>query len=149
MLGCSSSAASPAMLRSRPANITLSTNQFWRLLGKRDRRDLRAMAYDERLECVARHRIGLWDVIGSAAPGRQSRPGDQARRPQSDRATGSRISNTRGDRVQRGTSASIGRKLIGSDHRLTLIDLPSSSPANTRPFAEKAAAWTQLRAFCG
>ena len=45
-----------------------------------------------------------------------------------------------------GTSARIGRKLIGADdHRLTLIDLPSSSPANTRPFAEKAAAWTELR----
>jgi G:T/U-mismatch repair DNA glycosylase len=44
------------------------------------------------------------------------------------------------------TSAKIGRKLIGADDkRLTLIDLPSSSPANTRPFAEKAEAWAQLR----
>jgi hypothetical protein len=30
---------------------------------------------------------------------------------------------------------------------MTLIDLPSSSAANTRPFAEKAAAWTRLAEF--
>ena len=107
------------------------------------------MAYDERLECVARHRVGLWDVIGAAV-----RAGslDQAIRL----ADHNRIEQLVQDFPQLeaigfngGTSASIGRKLIGSDHRLTLIDLPSSSPANTRPFAEKAAAWTQLRAFCG
>jgi len=124
-------------------------NQFWRLLGNVIGEDLRAMAYDERLECVVRHRIGLWDVIGSAV-----RAGslDQAIRL----ADHNRIEQLVQDFQQLeaiafngGTSASIGRKLIGSDHRLTLIDLPSSSPANTRPFAEKAAAWTQLRAFCG
>ena len=31
--------------------------------------------------------------------------------------------------------------------RLGLIDLPSSSAANTRPFAEKAAAWALLGEF--
>jgi G:T/U-mismatch repair DNA glycosylase len=31
----------------------------------------------------------------------------------------------------------------------TLIDLPSSSPANTRPFEEKARAWAALRRYCG
>src|SRR4051812_9892532 len=41
-------------------------NQFWRLLGRVIGEDLRAMTYDERLECVAKHRVGLWDVIGSA-----------------------------------------------------------------------------------
>ncbi|MBA3835905.1 MAG: DNA-deoxyinosine glycosylase, partial [Sphingomonas sp.] len=30
---------------------------------------------------------------------------------------------------------------------LALIDLPSSSPANTRPFAQKADAWRVLSRF--
>jgi hypoxanthine-DNA glycosylase len=124
-------------------------NQFWRLLGCVIKEDLRAMAYDERLECVARHRIGLWDVIGSAV-----RTGslDQAIRL----ANHNRIEQLvdhypalEAIAFNGGTSASIGRKLVGPDPCLTLIDLPSSSPANTRPFAEKAVAWTQLRAFCG
>ena len=48
-----------------------------------------------------------------------------------------------------GKSASIGRRLIGDAHGVVLIDLPSSSPAHTRPFAEKAAAWARLAPFCG
>lgn len=124
-------------------------NQFWRLLGRVISEDLRAMAYDERLECVAQHRIGLWDVIGSAV-----RIGslDQAIRL----ANHNRIEQLVQDfpeleaiAFNGGTSARIGRRLVGSDHRLMLIDLPSSSPANTRPFAEKAADWMQLRAFSG
>jgi TDG/mug DNA glycosylase family protein len=123
-------------------------NQFWRLLGRVIGEDLRAMTYDERLECVAKHRVGLWDVIGSA-----HRAGslDQAIKLPSH----NRIEQLVQDFPQLeaiafngGTSAAIGRKLIGSDHRLTLIDLPSSSPANTRPFAEKASAWSKLQAFC-
>ena len=46
------------------------------------------------------------------------------------------------------TSATIGRKLIGEPpSHVALIDLPSSSAANTRPLADKAAAWDQLRNF--
>jgi hypothetical protein len=33
--------------------------------------------------------------------------------------------------------------------RIRLIDLPSSSAANTRPFAQKAAAWAVLGEFAG
>jgi G:T/U-mismatch repair DNA glycosylase len=46
------------------------------------------------------------------------------------------------------TAAAVGRKLIGEPSpSLTLLDLPSSSAANTRPFAEKAATWSVLRQF--
>jgi G:T/U-mismatch repair DNA glycosylase len=48
------------------------------------------------------------------------------------------------------TSAAIGRKLIGEPPRgIVLVDLPSSSAANTRPFSEKAAAWSVLGQFVG
>jgi len=121
-------------------------NQFWRLLGCALSEELHGLPYEERLECLAEHRVGLWDVIGSAV-----RPGslDQA------------IRDPAHNRVERllpdfpdltaiafngATSSRIGRKLLGADdHGLSLIDLPSSSPANTRPFAEKAAAWAELR----
>jgi len=124
-------------------------NQFWRLLGSVVGDDLQSMPYEARLECIEGHRIGVWDVIGSAV-----------RKGSLDQAI--RLANH--NRVERlvhefpdlqaiafngGTSAGVGRKLIGSAHGLSLIDLPSSSPANTRPFSEKAAVWEQLRRFCG
>ena len=123
-------------------------NQFWRLVGLVIGEDLHRMDYAARLGRLAEHGIGLWDVIGSAV-----RPGslDQAIRD----ANHNRIEHLvrdfpdlRAIAFNGGTSAAIGRKLIGMEHALALIDLPSSSPANTRPFAEKAAAWEQLRPFC-
>ena len=123
-------------------------NQFWRLVGSVIGEDLHRMTYAGRLERLAEHRIGLWDVIGSAV-----RRGslDQAIRD----ANHNRIEHLVHDfpdlqaiAFNGGTSAAIGRKLIGAGHALPLIDLPSSSPANTRPFAQKAAAWAHLRPFC-
>jgi double-stranded uracil-DNA glycosylase len=124
-------------------------NQFWRLVGSVIGEDLPSMDYAQRLGRLAAHRIGLWDVVNSAV-----RRGslDQAIRD----ADHNRIEhlvhdfpNLEAIGFNGGTSATIGRKLIGSEHRLTLIDLPSSSPANTRPFVEKAAAWASLRPFIG
>jgi hypoxanthine-DNA glycosylase len=123
-------------------------NQFWRLLGQVVEEELHRMDYAARLDRLAEHRIGLWDVIGSAV-----RRGslDQAIRD----ANHNRVEHLvrdfpelRAIAFNGGTSAAIGRKLVGTKHDLTLIDLPSSSPANTRPFAEKAAVWEQLRPFC-
>jgi TDG/mug DNA glycosylase family protein len=123
-------------------------NQFWRLLGRVIGKDLQSLPYEQRLERLAEHRIGLWDVIGSAV-----RRGslDQAIRL----ADHNRIEHLLHDfpaleaiAFNGTTAATIGRKLIGTGHRLTLIDLPSSSPANTRPFAEKRGAWDRLAEFC-
>jgi TDG/mug DNA glycosylase family protein len=124
------------------------TNQFWRLLGGAINENLQGRPYDERLERLADRRVGLWDVIASA-----SRPGslDQAIRD----AEHNRIQHLLHDFPdQRAiafngtTSAAIGRKLIGEPpSRVALIDLPSSSAANTRSLADKAAAWGQLRNF--
>jgi TDG/mug DNA glycosylase family protein len=124
-------------------------NQFWRLVGQVIGKELHGLPYEERLERLAEQRIGLWDVIGSA-----SRHGslDQAIR----NANHNRIEQLAHDfpnlsaiAFNGGKAAAIGRKLVGHAHGLTLIDLPSSSPANTRPFTEKAEAWAVLRAYCG
>ena len=124
------------------------TNQFWRLLGSAMGDDLQALAYEARLERLAQRGIGLWDVIGSAA-----RRGslDQAIRL----AEHNRIQHLLDEFPElraiafNGSMAAVaGRRLMGElPPIVTLIDLPSSSAANTRPFAEKAAAWSVLTEF--
>ena len=124
------------------------TNQFWRLLGRAVGEELHALDYGERLERLAAHRIGLWDVIASA-----SRSGslDQAIRL----AEHNRIAHLLADfpelraiAFNGTTAASVGRRLVGtSPKNLTLVDLPSSSAANTRPLEDKAVIWSQLAEY--
>jgi len=124
------------------------TNQFWRLLGGVFRVPLHEMPYLERLDRLAERRVGLWDVIASA-----KRPGslDQAIRV----AEHNRIDHLfsyfpdlRAIAFNGATAAKAGRKLIGAPPPgIGLIDLPSSSAANTTSFAKKAAAWAQLAPF--
>ena len=124
-------------------------NQFWKLVGSAIGEELAPLPYEQRLERLAEHRIGLWDVIGSAV-----RKGslDQAIRT----AGHNRIERLLEDyraleaiAFNGAAAATIGRRLLGPEPPVTLIDLPSSSAANTRPFAEKAAAWARLADFCG
>jgi TDG/mug DNA glycosylase family protein len=126
------------------------TNQFWRLLGGAIGEELQMLDYEERLQRLAGRRVGLWDVIASA-----SRDGslDQAIRD----AQHNRIAHLLSDfpelraiAFNGSTAAAAGRKLIGPPPpHLTLIDLPSSSAANTAPFELKAAAWRRLGEFAG
>lgn len=144
------------MLGSLPGDASLAasryyahpTNQFWRLLGFAIGEELALVDYDQRLERLAERRIGLWDVIASAS-----------RRGSLDQA----IRDVQHNRIERllhdfpdlraiafngSTASAVGRKLIGDPpQNIALIDLPSSSAANTRPLAEKTAAWSQLRQF--
>jgi hypoxanthine-DNA glycosylase len=126
------------------------TNQFWRLLGSAIGEELQPLPYEQRLERLTEQRVGLWDVIASAA-----RRGslDQAIRE----AAHNRIEHLLHDfpdlraiAFNGSTAAIAGRKLIGEPpSRLTLVDLPSSSAANTTPFAQKAGAWAALGQFVG
>lgn len=144
------------ILGSLPGDASLSarqyyahpTNQFWRLLGHALGEQLHELEYDQRLARLAQRRIGLWDVIASA-----KRPGslDQAIRL----AEHNRIAHLLEDfpdlaaiAFNGTTAASVGRRLVGVPPRkIQLLDLPSSSAANTRSFAEKAAAWARLADF--
>jgi TDG/mug DNA glycosylase family protein len=124
------------------------TNQFWRLLGLAIGEELQSLDYEERLKRLAERRIGLWDVIAAA-----TRAGslDQAIRA----AEHNQIEHLLRDfpdlraiGFNGSTAAAIGRKLIGDPPpNMTLMDLPSSSAANTRPFAQKAQSWAPLRQF--
>ena len=124
------------------------TNQFWRLLGDVIEDDLQTLDYDVRLERLADRRIGLWDVIGSA-----SRRGslDQAIREARHNAVEKLLQDfpcLQAIAFNGTIAAVIGRRLIGTPPMgVALLDLPSSSAANTRPLIEKALKWATLKEF--
>jgi double-stranded uracil-DNA glycosylase len=126
-----------------------STNQFWRLLGGAIGEDLAALDYPCRLDRLAVRGIALWDVVAEAQ-----------RRGSLDGAIRSASANALADYVATHprleavafngrTAAAIGRRLLANVERLTLIDLPSSSAALTRPFGEKLQAWKAIGLFAG
>ena len=144
------------ILGSLPGDASLAARQyyahprnlFWRLTGLVTGEELQALDYLDRLERLKANRIGLWDVVAHAR-----RPGslDQAIRdaghnPLADYFSG--FARLEAVAFNGAAAAAAGRRLLGA-LPVALIDLPSSSPANTRPFAEKAAAWAELARYCG
>jgi TDG/mug DNA glycosylase family protein len=125
------------------------TNQFWRLLGEAIGEDLAGLDYDERLVRLAAREIALWDVVAEA---RRSGSLDGAIRAASPNELADYArSHPRLEAVAFNgrTAAAIGRRALATRDGLTLIDLPSSSAALTRPFEEKAAAWRAVGRFAG
>jgi double-stranded uracil-DNA glycosylase len=121
-------------------------NQFWRLLGAALGEPLAELDYDQRLARLAARQVGLWDVVGEA---RRIGSLDGAIRE----VTANRLAEfverqpqLRAIAFNGQTAAKIGRRALG-DLTLTLIDLPSSSPAYTLAFADKAARWSELANF--
>lgn len=126
-----------------------ATNQFWRLLGAAIGEDLAALDYERRLERLAARHIALWDVVSEA---RRHGSLDGAIRAATPNALAEFVAGH--PRLQAiafngKAAAAIGRRALADCAGLTLIDLPSSSAALTRPFAEKAQAWDALGRFCG
>ena len=122
-------------------------NGFWRLVGGVIGVDLVNLPYPDRLAALKAAGVGLWDVIASA-----TRPGslDTAIRDV-EAADLNRLIETlpalRAIAFNGGTASRIGRRGLMLRAGLALIDLPSSSPAYTRPLPEKAAAWSGLATF--
>jgi TDG/mug DNA glycosylase family protein len=120
-------------------------NGFWRLIGGVVDRDLVALPYDDRLEVLKGAGVGLWDVIASA-----ERPGSLDAAIRSPEAADLRgliagLPQLRAVAFNGATAARNGRRALADLDGPTLIDLPSSSPAHTRPIAEKAAAWAVMK----
>lgn len=120
-------------------------NAFWRLIGGVIDQDLADLPYEDRLARLRSAGIGLWDVIASA-----ERPGslDAAiRRPEAADLRGlvESLPALRVVAFNGGTAARLGRAVLTAPPEgVTLIDLPSSSPAHARPFEQKAGAWAAL-----
>lgn len=128
-------------------------NHFWHLVGGLIGIDLPALPYTARLSHLTAHGIALWDVVAQAI-----RPGslDQHLRAVQSNDLGQFVATLprlRAIAFNGATASRIGRRRLKdmADDRvnpdLALIDLPSTSPANTMALARKAQAWGQLRDF--
>ena len=124
------------------------TNQFWRLLGSAIGEELEPLAYEARLQRLAERRVGLWDVIASA--NRQGSLDQSIREVEHNRIEHllHDFPDLRAIAFNGITSSTIGRKLVGNPpSKIALVDLPSSSAANTTAFELKARAWASLGQF--
>ena len=120
-------------------------NHFWPLMAAVIGVPLPALPYRQRLAALRMYGIGLWDAIVAC---RRRGSLDGAIRDAEPAAVG---------RVRRAApelalvcfnGKTAARSLAAwSDAGYATLALPSSSPAYTRPFAEKLAAWQAIGAF--
>ncbi len=122
------------------------TNQFWRLVGAVIDEPLATMPYDDRLARLRAAKIGLWDVIRTAERGSSSDSDIRDADPHDLAALIATLPDLRMIAFNGGKAAAIGRRQLPRLGNIALIDLPSSSAANTIGFAAKLAPWLELRA---
>lgn len=119
-------------------------NAFWRLIGGLTGQDLASMPYADRLEGLRRVGIGLWDVVAQAERIGSLDSAIRASQPADLEGLIDTLPSLRAVAFNGKTAAGKGRRLLSHRHDLTLIDLPSSSPALVKPLAWKAQSWTVL-----
>jgi len=120
-------------------------NHFWPLLGTLTGASLPALPYRERLAVLRTHGIGLWDIyVACSRRGsldgaiRDAERGELSRVRRA--APALRLVCFNGQTAARALPA-------WRDAGYETLALPSSSPAYTRPFAEKLARWREIRDF--
>ena len=125
------------------------TNQFWRLVGTVIDRPLAAMEYDDRLAALRVARVGLWDVIRTAE--RRSSSDSEIREVEAQdlAALVAALPDLRMIAFNGGKAAAIGRRQLPELAGVEIVDLPSSSAANTQGYAAKLERWLQLRKALG
>jgi hypoxanthine-DNA glycosylase len=124
------------------------TNQFWRLLGTAIGEDLASLAYDARLIRLAAREIALWDVVAEATRRGSLDGAIRGATPNELAAFVASHPRLRAVAFNGKTSAAIGKRALAAAD-VAFVDLPSSSAALTRPFADKAAAWAVLAGYAG
>lgn len=123
-------------------------NGFWRLVGGVIGSDLQALAYPDRLAALLAHGVGLWDVIDEAERAGSLDAAIRAPRANDLVRLVARLPELRAIGFNGATAARLGRRaLSGAPGGPALLDLPSSSPAYTRPLAVKAETWAALGGF--
>ena len=125
-------------------------NQFWRLLGEAIGEDLHSLEYEERLGRLAARGIALWDVVGEARRQGSLDGAIRGATPNQLREYAATRPRLKAIAFNGQTAARLGRAALGTIEGIQLVDLPSSSPAYTLPFAEKATRWSVLaKLACG
>jgi hypoxanthine-DNA glycosylase len=117
-------------------------NHFWPILGEILGEPLAGLPYPERLARLRSRGVGLWDtIVACRRPGSSDGAIRDAVRGEVRRvhlvATALRVVAFNGNTASRGAGAWAAAGCA------TLM-LPSTSPAYTRPYAEKLAAWRAL-----
>lgn len=121
-------------------------NQFWKLTGAViGRDDLGDLVYEDRLVALRQAKVGLWDVVADAVRAGSLDGAIRDHRPNDLVALIADLPALAAIGFNGGTAARIGRRLIGEKTGVVMVDLPSSSPAYTLPFAEKRPRWMALR----
>lgn len=122
-------------------------NRFWMLMSEVVGVALVPLDYAARLQALLQHGVGLWDVVAEA-----SRPGslDSNIRDRDDNdlpALLLRFPRIATIAFNGGTAGRLGLKVLGGRAAgYRIVELPSSSPAYTIPYAEKLERWAALRA---
>lgn len=121
-------------------------NAFWPLIGGVLGQDLSSLSYDDRLDRLKAHGVGLWDVIASAE--RSGSLDAAIRSPEAADLVGlvEGLPRLRAVAFNGGLAARLGRRILACVE-VDLIDLPSSSPAHASPLSAKAERWAALRPF--
>ncbi len=144
------------VLGSLPGEVSLARsqyyahprNQFWRLMAAvLDDAEAAAPAYETRLATLERHGVGLWDVVRSAHRAGSLDANIRGHEPNALAALVETLPCLTAVAFNGAAASAIGRKLLVGVRGLTLLDLPSSSPALTLPFERKLAAWARLSPF--
>jgi TDG/mug DNA glycosylase family protein len=117
-------------------------NHFWRLVGAVIAEPMPEMAYEQRLATLLKHRIGLWDIIGTCK--REGSLDANIRDPDhNDYARVTGVARKLRRVCFNGKTAGKMERLFRDWGYETLV-LPSSSPAYTLPFEEKLTQWRRI-----
>ncbi|WP_317205406.1 DNA-deoxyinosine glycosylase [Janthinobacterium sp.] len=125
-------------------------NRFWFLMSEVIGVELVPLDYAARLKTLLAHGVGLWDVVAEA-----HRPGslDSSIRARDDNDLPGLLAglpNLRTIAFNGGTAAKLGLKVLGERaSRYDIVALPSSSPAYTLSYADKALRWRVLQQAIG
>lgn len=142
-------------------------NQFWTLLSPLIGIDLNPLAYNQKIDTLRAHRVGLWDSI--AAANRTGSLDTAIREAETNDlySLAHSLPALRAIAFNGAKSATLGRKhlkltlsaqqksengttadqwLVGT-RPIDLINLPSSSPAHTQKIASKHTAWAALTPY--
>lgn len=121
-------------------------NKFWMLMSEVIGLDLVPLDYTSRLEALLAHGVGLWDVVAEAH--RKGSLDSQIRERNDNDLLGllARHPNIEAIAFNGGTAARLGRRVLGEAAlAYHILELPSSSPAHTLPYADKSRQWQHLR----
>lgn len=122
------------------------SNQFWQLVGAVIGEPLAAVPYDDRLAALRAARVGLWDVIRTAERRTSSDSLIRDAEAHDLAALVAALPDLHMIAFNGGKAAAIGRRQLPMLDGVEIVDLPSSSAANTIGYAAKWKQWQRLAA---